>query len=29
MTSGAVMVLAGMWIILQVTKGGLLDRVGG
>ena len=28
MTSGVVMVVAGMWIILQITKGGLLDRLG-
>lgn len=28
MSSGVVMVIAGVWLILQVTKGGLLTRLG-
>lgn len=28
MSKGIVLGLAGVWIILQVTKGGLLDRLG-
>lgn len=28
MTGGLVLVIAGIWIILQTTKGGLLGKVG-
>lgn len=28
MSSGVVMVLVGVWIILQTTKGGLVTRLG-
>jgi hypothetical protein len=28
MTSGIVLVVAGLWVIFQVTKGGLVDRLG-
>ncbi len=28
MSSGIVMVIAGVWLILQVTNGGLLTRLG-
>lgn len=28
MTKGALLFVAGVWLILQITKGGLLDRLG-
>ena len=28
MSSGIVLAVAGVWVILQVTKGGLLSRLG-
>jgi hypothetical protein len=28
LASGALMVLIGLWVILQTTKGGLLERLG-
>lgn len=28
MTSGILLIAAGLWIILQVTKGGLVQRLG-